>query len=310
MSAAAGAAATAIAGIASGLVGNILNFVGNERTNKMNQNINQTNLDYNKAMTEAAWNRDDNAHQREVADLEAAGLSPLAAMQGSSVSSPLGAPSPIAMQAPQIDMNGMLNAAIKSDELKETIRSHKANESAREKEINVSIKELELKQTQLDIQDKDVESQIRYRINVAKAEQARIDELVRHNKEEEKLRLSEQQLAQAKYESEKYYKEIKHQAGGDDVPYKTYTNYQDYLSARQVYLDALNAVIDDFIQHPQKSAASGSHGINLGAGAKGISGSIGGSNSESQYVDISPGFKAEWYKFQHKYPVPVYIGDN
>lgn len=71
-------------------------------------------------MTQAQWERDDNAHQREVADLKAAGLSPLAATGGAGVSQALGAPNPIAMQAPQLDTNVLVQALLEDKALNET----------------------------------------------------------------------------------------------------------------------------------------------------------------------------------------------
>lgn len=299
---------SAVAGLGSSLFGSIINYMNTQNTNEMNQAINDKNLEYNKEMTLKSWERDDNAHQREVADLEAAGLSPLASMNGSGVSSPLGAPSPIAMQAPQIDLSQMLDGVIASEKLKENIRSNKANEDLRQKEINNTITELELKSRNLDIQDKDIESQIKYRVSLAKNETLRIEEMTRSNKENERLRGQEIDLREAEYQSKKYYEEIKHQAGGENVPYKVYDNWDDYLSARQTYLDALNEVIDDFVANPTKFA----HNVNNHGGGSVGSGSVGSfglnyGEGESKYTDISDAAKAEWFKFQQKYPVPVFI---
>lgn len=298
----------AVTGLGSSLFNAVINKMNTDNTNMMNQAINEQNLEYNKEMTLKSWERDDNAHQREVADLEAAGLSPLASMNGASVSSPLGAPSPIAMQAPQIDLNGILDGVIAGEKLKENIRSNKANEDLRLKEIKNTVTELELKSRNLDIQDKDVKSQIEYRVSLAKNESLRIEEMTRSNKKNEKLRSREIDLSEAEYESKKYYEEIKHQTGGENVPYKVYDNWDDYLSARQTYLDALNRLIDDYLNNPTKFA----HNVNNHGGGSIGSSSVGSfglnyGEGESKYTDISDAAKAEWFKFQQKYPVPVFI---
>lgn len=298
----------AIGSAAAGITGSLINLIGTHMTNQSNEAINQRNLDFQAAQTQAQWERDDNAHQREVADLQAAGLSPLASMNGAQNSQALDAPSPIAMQAPQVDTSALVNAAVNSEKLKEDIRSHKANEDLRDKEIKVSIDELELKAEQLKIQDKDVESQIKYRVQLAKNEENRIAETVRSNKANEKLRQSEYELKNLEYESKRYYEEIKHQAGGENVPYKVYNNYDDYLSARQTYLDALNKVIDDFVANPTKFGHNVNNhgGGNLGSSVLGSVG-LNYGEGESKYTDISDAAKAEWVKFQHKYPVPVFM---
>ena len=140
-----------IASTAGSITGSILNFISNERkntkqeeiqnkVNKSNEDINQANLDYNTKMTQLQWERDDNAHQREVADLEKAGLSPLANTTGGANGSPLGAPNPIEMegyeyQAPQFDTNSIINSMLQAKQLNETERHNKANEKYNESSL-------------------------------------------------------------------------------------------------------------------------------------------------------------------------------
>ena len=53
-----------------------------DKTNAMNMKIAQANIDYQNQFNAQTWEREDNAHQREVADLINAGLSPLLATGG------------------------------------------------------------------------------------------------------------------------------------------------------------------------------------------------------------------------------------
>lgn len=78
-----------------------LNMASQAKTNIMN-------LDYAKAMTEKQWERDDETYQRSVADAQKAGFSPLAVLDGGL--SPNGSPLAFQGQAPQLDINGILNS--------------------------------------------------------------------------------------------------------------------------------------------------------------------------------------------------------
>lgn len=108
--------------------------LGNSAENrKLQEKMNQINLDYAKAMTEKQWERDDTTYQRSVADAIAAGFSPLAVLDGGL--SPNGSPLGYQGQAPQFDINGVLNAALAaSSKLQESSENEK-NRQAEYKKI-------------------------------------------------------------------------------------------------------------------------------------------------------------------------------
>lgn len=303
------------------LLSNAVNMYNVQSTNEANKEINQSVLDYNSAMTQQAWERDDRAHQREVADLQAAGLSPIANMQGLQTSNPLGAPQPIAMQAPQMDTNALINAFTQSSAISETQRHNKAIETQRDTELDIEAGKLDNEAQRLNIQNKDVESQIKYRVQLNQVECDKVAETIRAHKKDEELRLSAQQSLDLERESKRYYEEIKKQAGGDNVPYKVINDFEIFYHYKKLY----NLQLSNFIKEigATQSASAESYGYNqsdsvgVGAGAKvagtGGHGSLNWSESTgettSQYSseNWSEKQKAMWYKWQQEHPVPIFI---
>ena len=178
-------------------------------------------------MTRESWERDDTAHQREVADLEAAGLSPLANTTGNQVTSPLSAPSPLGMQAPQIDTSAFINSVLQAQALDETKRHNIEIETHNKAEELLRGEEIKNYADQLKIQNKQVEGTIRYQADLIANENKQISETIRHNKNEEDLRKTE-------YVGEMYWKEIKQQVPGD-YSYKDYYDFDIYCDAIKLW---------------------------------------------------------------------------
>ena len=304
----------AIGSAFSGLVGNILNFISQDKTNKSNEGINERQLDFQKAQTQAQWERDDNAHQREVADLKAAGLSPLAALGGASNSQALGAPSQIAMQAPQVDVNSMVQSALGAAQLNETERHNKATEEYNSGKLDLETKQLQLNARNLDIENKKVEQQIKYQADLIALQNREIDEKIRATKKGEELRLSEIEQRELEEQSTRLYKEIAAQSGGHK--HDIIHDYNIYVDRLKLWTLQFNNFINSLQETRSASGSNtsnhGSFGANVGNGAIGVGANASGGGSEGSYQssDISQKQAAMLESFYQSHPVPVYISKS
>lgn len=106
---------------ASGILGSGMNWMSQNQTNQQNLDIAREQMNFQGMMSNTA-------HQREVADLKAAGLNPVLSAGGNGSSTPSG--SQATMQAPQIDLPGIYSMMIQEKQLKQADQRI-ANETAR-----------------------------------------------------------------------------------------------------------------------------------------------------------------------------------
>lgn len=290
----------------SPLISGVGSVIGNS-INAINQaNINQKNLDYAKSMTQAQWERDDTQYQRQIADAEAAGLSPLSVLgQSYGNSNALSA----TQQAPQIDLNGLIQGA-------QMLNNNFQNKKDREMQNEQFTKQL----------NEDIEHNKIMENQGARAISQKYDEL-----ENQALKLDyDYQLARAKIESDisSHQKQLEiDQLNEIAKKYpgqvKYYSKFEDYSDALSEYNEAYQEQISTLREQYQSGtfysngdSHSSSGGFSLGAGAKvvgtggdgqiGINGS--GSDSESYSRDFSQIFEQEMNSWFLTHPFPVYTG--
>lgn len=309
--------AAAIIALIGTLVGIGASIYSTTKTNELNQNINQQNLDFQASQTQQAWERDDNAHQREVADLQKAGLSPLASTNGLSVSSPLGAASPIAMQAPQVDINSLINGAMSFANLEENKRHNLQTEENRNSELQIEAAKVYQEAEKLQIENKKVESEIKYYARVNELEAQKVDELIRHQKKIEEINLSEHEAHMLEIHSKMFLEDLEKQLGGEKIPYYEVYDVEIYSNALKLW----NLQFENFIQKigaTKKSNATGSssswnNSIGVGAPTGGTnlgvnsSGGTSASNYNMESYDLSEYQKREWQLFVSTHKKPVFI---
>lgn len=307
-----------LAAVAS-VIGAGINAYSQYKTNKVNQEINQTNLDFNASQTQAAWERDDTAHQREVADLKAAGLSPLASTNGLSVSNPLGSPAPIAMQAPQVDTNALINSIASFSSLEEQKRHNIQTESARNSELQIEAAKVTNQANQLNIENKKVESEIKYYARLNELEAEKLDETIRSHKKNEELNLSENEAHRLEIQSKMYLEDIKKQLNGENIPYREIYDIEIYQNALKLwnlqfshFIDSIGATKKSFA-NASGSSANGSlaFGVTVPGQAFNVAPSASGGSSENSYkmesYDLSELQEREWQKFVSTHPRPVFV---
>lgn len=299
---------SAVASAGSGLIGSILNFVSAERINQQNQKNYDRQFDYDASLTQQQWERDDNAHQREVADLKAAGLSPLASTSGALNSQGVEAPNPIAMQAPQVDTSALVQAAIGAGQNEETKRHNLQIERQRDSEIANDAKRIENEAKSLELQNKKVEEEIRYQTELNRIAQATLEEKIRATKKDEELRLSAQESLDLERETKKIAQEVHNATGGKDIPIKyvyDINTYYTYMKLRNIRYQRL---IDE-LKATQSSIASNGSG-NVGFNTAGTGLTLGGSGSYYNSENISKRQQEIINKFNEENPIPVYIDKN
>lgn len=304
---------TSILGFFGSLIGGIFNYDSTKKTNDLNYKIHQEDLEYQTKMTQAQWERDDNAHQREVADLEKAGLSPLANTTGSPVTPAQGATNPIAMQAPQFDVSSLINSMVQNKKLDEEKRHNLKVEEFRADEISQGWQELENKVTELNIESEKLAEEFRHNTRLETIAANNFNELVRHNEKEESLREQEQNIKEYNEKQKALIEEMNRVTSGRTItPHwcdslEELEAYEEERLAARKELYANLGKYQKYAQaesHSENNATGGSLGLNLtGTGGNGSLQHSSGT-SDSNYISEDFGKMQEELirEFDEKYP--------
>lgn len=207
---------------------------------------NHKNRQFQEKQNEITRNREDTAHQREVADLQAAGLSPLAATGGASTSTPLASE----MEAPQIDLSAMLDAMALNEQKREfdaemkdreRQRKHEESEGDKNRELQKKLIESneEISKKNRESAEKISENQIKTQIEIFNQGQENL------NIETEKY-INDKNYENAKNlqeASEKDYQDFCRTFGY--VQSEEYTEVDKYLQAKEEFNTWMNDLITE-----------------------------------------------------------------
>lgn len=335
------AIAAALVTAGASLIGGIANAVMQEDTNSRNmrfqedinrrnvasqERINQQNLDFQRSMTQAQWERDDNAYQRQVSDLEKAGLSPLAATAGgapnsSVVSSPaLNAPQqfPSHFQAPQFDINSVINSVFRAQDLEEKRKENLSKQGYRNTYLSQKQSELSFKwQSLADLnkyRDKSLVQQDEHFLSSLELQKQQFE----HLKERD---LNEYNLKSFAEKNQMIFKALESQLPDKNLPHTVFFIHDEkslevYETAQAIYMAKFDDYLSSFKNTPAYKANASSSGRNGNANVSGaglgfgVGAGVNNSFYSSESKDKNTLFNESWVSYciknKIKFPVPYY----
>lgn len=313
---------------------NNTNLAATRETNKMKQEQFDRQMDYAKQVQEETWRREDTSYQRSVADLQAAGLSPLAMNGTNDAGSVVNQPAAPDLQAgsvtpflqgiyPQISSAEIQNAIIAQKKLQQEdkridleLNKHLTEKDYRDRELEFRRESFaaELEQRNKQFLDQLTQQASQHAELLTEKQQQRMQDLNVANRQlAELVRSNDRKTKQALQEY--YLEQVKTATGGRSANFKVYDNEAEYDQALQRYYDRLS----DFIEvnagllaktsQSQSSSVNANTSANLGAipGQNlGAASGAGKSQSTSSSYDGQKEYDERLRAFYARNPFPVF----
>lgn len=310
-------------------IGAITNPIMNGINLYFQQKNRKENIEREDKIIQENRQREDNAHQREVADLQASGLSPLANMTGSGAT----AQTATSQEAPQMDINAMNDAIatisqreIAEKQLEQQKTEHQENITHQRNILEETKREFDVN-TELTKQLKEIDTE--KELAVMNAEQkALIDKAnatYENASRDRKKALSEQ--SETNYQTfcdtvgttvQKYYIKDLDEYYGELNKFETrYGMFLDFLATDKKYK---KTNLDSNISESKEMGGGGGAGVTiLGTGGSGSSNfKTGNSKTRQPTFEQSKLIQQAWKDFsekkgikgEFKYPVYIYFEPN
>lgn len=143
--------AAAIPAIAS-LAGSAISYFGQKKANSQNQENYERNFDYNAAVQQKTWEREDTQAQRAVKDYTAAGFSPLAAVGQGVSSTPVTQSGSADIQNTGATAGEMINNL--GTAISQTLTNYQMHKESLEAEKDMQQRQIEATHTDIEYQEK------------------------------------------------------------------------------------------------------------------------------------------------------------
>lgn len=308
----------AIVSVAAAVISGFVAAKSNQDNISMQRETNaqtQENFGRQQGFTEQQWEelkeREDTAHQREVVDLQAAGLSPLASLNGAQAST-VSQPSAPSFVAPQYDTNflsdlvrsassSIMSASAGISGIRENQKDRDATRNDTLMRLNAAEQQLKMKiESESDLQTKRLLQENEHFLATLK-----LQETTQNRKAT--LELQDYALAQ-----------LDRFTGGQgsNFRYFEYDQYEEYLAARNLWFNNYTIFIDtniDWLGTRTNDANSESASAGASANSRlpfpfpsaGASANTSASSTSNEQQDYTARFNALMRKFNQQHPYPV-----